>query len=130
MIVAGEIQAAIYEALSTAQCCHGRIYDTVPETFSFPYHLIGDEQVIDDSSMCGGSNDVFCDIHTYSRPDTGSRAEVKALRRRAHDAIMAISHIEGFRLIGVFLETARNVTDPDNVTKHDIMTFKFQISEA
>ncbi|MVB04162.1 DUF3168 domain-containing protein [Agrobacterium vitis] len=127
-MIAGEVQKAIYEAMLAANCCGGRVYDNVPSDAQFPYHTIGDEQVSDDSTSCGAAWIVYCDIHSWSRPASGSKAEVKAARAAAFAAISGIPDIPGFQLDGVDLETARTQADPDGITQHDILTVRFLIN--
>lgn len=127
-MIAGEVQKAIYDAMIAANCCEGRVYDGVPPDAVFPYHTIGDEQVVDDSGSCGSMWIVHCDIHSWSRPDSGSKAEVKAARAAAFVAVSSITNIPGFQCDGVSLETARTLSDPDGITQHDVMTVKFLIN--
>jgi Protein of unknown function (DUF3168) len=126
-MIAGEVQKAIYDAMIAANCCDGRVYDGVPADAVFPYHTIGDEQVSDIGGSCGSIWAVDCDIHSWSRPDSSSKAEVKALRADAFSAISSITDIPGFQFDGVSLETARTLSDPDGITQHDVMTVRFLI---
>jgi len=127
-MIAGEVQKAIYDAMRAANCCDGRVYDNVPADAQFPYHTIGDEQVSDNSGSCGPMWTVDCDIHTWSRPDSGSKAEVKAARAAAFEAISNITDVPGYQCDGVSLETARTLSDPDGITQHDVMTLRFLIN--
>lgn len=124
------LQRAIYAALSGAGIAGGRIYDGVPDNPVFPYVTIGDEQIIDDSNTCGESWEAFADIHVWSRPVAGSKVEAKTIAAAVKGAVLAIGTVSGGTLTGVFSETARSFRDPDGLTEHTVLTFKFIIEEA
>lgn len=124
------VQKAIYTALTTAGVAGGRIYDQVPEKALFPYVTIGDEQVIDDSNDCAESWDVFSDIHVWSRPDSGSKGELKRAMKAVSVAVLAIDSVPGWTLISVKPETSRTLRDPDGKTEHGVLTFRFIIDPA
>lgn len=127
-MIAGEVQKAIFAALDGAAVADGRIYDQPPRGAQFPYVTIGDEQVIDAGTSCGDAWEVYCDIHVWSRPNGGSKLEVKLLRKDVTTAVLSISTIEGFVLDGVYHDTSRSRRDPDGLTEHDISTFRFLVS--
>lgn len=129
-MIGAQLQAAVYAALSGASVASGRVYDRVPETAAFPYVTIGDEQVVDDSSDCQKGWEVFLDIHCWSRPSAGSKAEVKALAASVVDVVEAITTISGFTLVQILHETSRFLRDPDGLTEHGICTFRALIDPA
>lgn len=127
-MIGPQVQAAIYTALTGANVCEGRVYDQVPPEPVFPYLTIGDEQLIDDSDQCTDAADVIADIHAWSRPADGSKAEVKTIAAQAVAALKTIAAIAGFELVSVQHETTRVMRDPDGKTEHAVVTFRFVLT--
>lgn len=128
-MIGAEVQRAVYLALVGAQVADGRIYDRPPEEPKFPYITIGDDQVIDDGNTCGAGWEIYADIHIWSRPREGSKAEAKELGKRVCVAILAIEKIEGQDLISVSVDTSRTERDADGKTEHSLITFRFLTQE-
>jgi hypothetical protein len=124
------LQRALFDALKTAGIAGGRIYDQVPPNAKFPYVTIGDEQVIDDGNTCTESWEVYPDVHVWSRPDAGSKGELKIAMKAAADAILAIASVPGLTLVSVKPETSRSFREPDGKTEHGVLTFRFIIDPA
>lgn len=130
-MIAGELQKAIYTALTTAPAiAGGNVFDQVPASDPFPRITIGDEQVIDDSTTCQDGWDVSADVHCWSRPETGSKLEVKQLASAVVARVTAISGITGFSLVSLTHETTRVFRDPDGLTEHAVITFRALIDPA
>lgn len=129
-MIGSELQAAIFKALTDAQICEGRVFDTVSPGAAFPYLTIGDDQVLDDSNSCGEAFDVINDIHIWSRPAAGSKAEAKAIRSQIHPLLIDGLPIDGFIVNAVTLESARTLRDPDGVTQHGVLTYRFSLDPA
>lgn len=128
-MIGAQVQAALFAALTAARICDGRIYDQVPEGAAFPRVTIGDEQTIDDSDQCAEAWDVVADIHVWSRPVNGSKAEVKTIAAQIHTAVKAIAAISGFFLESIHHETTRVLRDPDGKTEHAVISYRFSICE-
>ena len=127
-MIGAEIQKALYQALEGL--VEGRVYDNPPPEPIFPYITIGDDQVIDDSGECGASFEVFEDVHIWDRPKAKSKAAVKELRKEVVAAVLAITSIEDdYALVSVSLESARSLRDPDGLTEHGVLTFRFLTQE-
>lgn len=130
-MIAGEFQKAIYAALTAAPAvADGNVFDQVPDGDPFPRITIGDEQVIDDSTTCQDGWDVSTDVHCWSRPDTGSKLEVKQIAAAVVARVTAISAIAGFSLVSLTHETTRVFRDPDGLTEHAVVTFRALIDPA
>lgn len=132
-MIGSEVQAALFAALTAAGVAGGRVYDRVPENPVFPYVTIGDSQVVDDGGddtnrRCGGAWESFEDIHVWSRPSTGSKAEVKTMARAAVEAAVAITAIAGRRVLSIRLESSRTLRDPDGITEHTAITIRFLLA--
>ena len=130
-MIAGELQKAIFAALTAAPAlASGNVFDQVPEGDPFPRITIGDEQVIDDSTTCQDGWEVSTDVHCWSRPETGSKLEVKQLAADVVARITAISIIAGLSLVSLTHETTRVFRDPDGLTEHAVVTFRALIDPA
>ena len=129
-MIGNGLQQAIFTALKSAGVTGGRIYDQVPENAKFPYTTIGDEQVIDDGTSCGASWEAYPDVHIWSRPNAGSKGELKAEMEAATVAILAITVIPGKTLVSVKPESSRALRDRDGKTEHGVLTFKFILDPA
>lgn len=127
-MIAGELQKAMYAALAAANVCGGRIYDRVPETAPFPYAAIGDETVTDDQDSCGDAWIVFADVNLFSRPDSGSKLEIKTEAAKARDAVLGITDIADHTLVGLFHETTRVTRDADGLTERAVLIFRAIVS--
>lgn len=124
------VQKAIHDALKAGGVTGGRIHDGVPAKPKFPYATIGDEQVLDDGNSCAESWEVYSDIHIWSRSPAGSKGELKAEMKKAADAILAIAAVPGWTLVSVKPESSRVLRDPDGLTDHGVLTFRFIIDPA
>lgn len=129
-MIGAELQKAIFAALDGASVASGRIYDQVPAEPVFPYVTIGDEQVIDDSNTCQDGWEVYPDVHCWSRPETGSKVEVKELAASVVAAVTGIVAITGFSLVSITHETTRVFRDPDGLTEHAVCSFRVLIDPA
>jgi hypothetical protein len=129
-MIGPELQGAIYSALAAADVASGRVYDGVPKEPTFPYVTIGDEQVIDDGTTCQDGWEVYPDVHCWSRPANGSKAEVKTLAATVVAAVTGISSITGFSLVSITHETTRVFRDPDGLTEHAVCSFRALIDPA
>jgi hypothetical protein len=129
-MIGPQLQGAIYSALTTANVASGRVYDRVPKDPTFPYVTIGDEQVIDDGNTCQDGWEVDPDVHCWSRPANGSKAEVKELAAAVVTAVTGIASITSFSLVSITHETTRVFRDPDGLTEHAVVSFRALIDPA
>lgn len=129
-MIGDEFQRALYAALMGANIAGGNVFDQVAPGDPFPRVTIGDEQVIDDSNTCQDGWELFADVHCWSRPATGSKAEVKALAAQVVKAVLAIDAIEGFTLVLLHHQTTRIFRDPDGLTEHAAISFRAVLDPA
>lgn len=127
-MIGNHVQAALFNALTLANICAGRVHDQVPANPVFPYVTIGDEQVIDDSDQCTDAWEVVCDVHAWSRPVNGSKAEVKTIAAEIVTAAKSITAIPGFSLESIHHDTTRVLRDPDGKTEHAVITIRLMVS--
>jgi len=130
------LQAALVTALkgdpAVSAIIADRVYDQVPPGAVFPYLVIGDDQVIADDlpDLPDGDeplSQVFARIHAWSRA-TGF-PEVKDLAGKVRNALRgAALSLDGFRLdVRQHLQT-RYLVDPDGLTRHAVVEFKFLVT--
>ncbi|MDH6265536.1 hypothetical protein M2360_000926 [Rhizobium sp. SG_E_25_P2] len=131
-MIGPEFQKVVRLALVAGDVCGGRVHDRVPSTAVFPYGQLGEEQVIDDGNSCGDAWEVYLDLHLWSRPDDGSKRELKDQAKAAGAAIKGIgaSAIAGLRITDIVAESFRAIDDPDGITKHGILTIRALVDEA
>lgn len=129
-MIGGELQQAIYAALVAGSIAGGRIYDRVPASAAFPYVTIGDEQVIDDGSACMDEWEVISDVHVWSRPAIGSKLEAKALIAQIVPLLATTLTVAGFRTVVGDLQSSRIFRDPDGLTEHGALSFRYMIDPA
>lgn len=127
-MIGAQLQAAIYTSL--AGVAGGRVYDRPPASPVFPYVTIGDEQVIDDGNACADGWEVFPDVHVWSRSVSGSKAELKGLVAQIVPLVTAITTVTGFAVIAAELRTVRSLRDPDGLTEHAVLNFRFLIDPS
>lgn len=124
MMIGPQVQKAVIDALMLAPpLCDGRIYDAVPTAPKFPYVTIGEETYVEDGNQCGDEWDAFPTIHFWSRKP--GHVEAKQIMSAAADRILAIPAIQDFTLIAINSESARVFTDPDGLTAHGVLSFRF-----
>lgn len=126
------MQRALFVALSAGPpLAGGRIFDQVPEGAAFPYVTLGDEQLLDAGNSCDDGWEVFSDIHIWSRPRSGSKAEAKdlaaAVIQRTVNGPLVVA---GFTVVSARLETQRSFRDPDGKTEHTVVTVRHILNPA
>ena len=129
-MIGAQLQKALFDALTAADVAGGRVYANPPPSAAFPYVTIGDEQTIPDEFDCGAGFEIYPDVHIWSHPANGSKAEIKGLVADAAAAILAISAVSGFSVVSCRLDTSRVLRDPDGITEHAVLTFLFVLDEA
>jgi hypothetical protein len=125
-MIGSALQKAIFAALiASPPIADGRVYDAVPPKPGFPYLTIGDEQVVDDGNTCDVGWEVFTDVHIWSRPTSGSKVEVKDLAAAVVSRLSTPLAVAGFVTLVAELQTARTLRDPDGLTEHAVLTFRY-----
>lgn len=128
-MISTEVQQAIYDALTaTPAVAGGRVYDTVPDNAIFPYVSIGQEQVVGDGNACGDGWEVHADVHVWSRKP--GFPEAKGIAAAAVERVTAIASLSGVRVVQVEFQDQRALRDPDGLTSHVVISFRFLIDQA
>jgi hypothetical protein len=114
------LQAAIYAALTGANVSGGRVYDDVPESPTFPYVQIGEDQAIPDDVSPGDLGVVeTISLHTWSRHR--GQKEIKDIVSEITDTLHGVSlNVTGRASALVWVRITRIILDPDGLTRHGI----------
>jgi len=131
-----ELQAAIIAKLKAdpgVQAVVGnnppRVYDDVPSGPTFPYISLGDNQVTPDDSDCIDAQEIFWQIDGWVR-DPRYPME-KKLSKAVVDALDdANFSIPGVTVTFCYLNTINYLHDPDGITRHVAISFRFAIQAA
>lgn len=122
-------------ALKTAMgLANVRLYKvTAPAAAPFPYLIIGQDQIIDDSTECAESSEVYTTVHVYTRDDAdpeASRDQAKSIAGVVRTIIKALSGVTGFVVVLSEFESTRHLTDPDGKTCHAVVTHRLLLDPA
>lgn len=147
---AEELQRAIYETLARNAALVAlipppnaksppRIYDEVPANVQFPYVVIGDDQLVDDTAS-GASWEATSTIHIFTRPSDAAAVRGKREAKKIASAIIdalgpATLRFDGFvhRTSDEFetnFQSSRFFYEPDRLTVHGVLVFGFLIDQA
>lgn len=120
------IQAAIVAALKTATAvAGGRVYDSVPAEPTFPYVTVGDGDTVGDDNSCFESSEVNIPVHIWSRAVGFPEAKAIAALVRARCKVEFT--ISGFKVVNAEYVTARYLRDPDGLTSHAVVEFRYLV---
>ncbi|MCO6386237.1 DUF3168 domain-containing protein [Aliihoeflea sp. 40Bstr573] len=122
-MIGAQLQDAIRDRLVAQNITGGRIYDRIPPNAVFPYVAIGDEQSIDDGDQCADIFEVYVDLHVWSRAD--GRYEAKEVGEAIRKALAADLTVADYHIILSEFENARILDDPDGLTTHGVITFRY-----
>jgi len=107
------------------------VYDRVGTNTVPPYITIGDEQINDDGNSCEDAFEVFADIHVWARDVDGhtvrGKAFAKEIGKPVIDSLASELAIDDYTITVGLLDTARYFTEPDGVTAHGVLTFRYLI---
>jgi hypothetical protein len=127
------LQSAIIAALKADATLSGfiagRVYDPVPSGFVFPYVTVGDGQVVGDDNECADGSEVFFQCHAWSR--TPGYSEVKKIAAAIRSALRSATlTLTGFDVgLAEFTQT-QFLKDPDGLTSHAVVEFRFLITHG
>lgn len=125
------LQKAVFDALAgaagvKARCGDpARVYDWPPMTPRFPYITIGEDQIIDDGTTCGEGFECFVTVHVWSREK--GKPEAKAIGAAVRAALNVALPVAGFTVVEFEQRDARYLRDPDGVTEHGVLVFRYLI---
>lgn len=111
-----------------------RLYSmSAPVGAPYPYVIIGEDQVIDDSTECAESSEVVTTVHAWARVEddvNASRRQAKAMAGEIRRIVKSIAAVPGFDLVLVEFEDTRHLTDPDGLTAHSVISHRFLLDPA
>lgn len=126
----GAIRSALAGDSALAALIEDRVFDKVPVdtagkiTARFPYITIFDMQVLDDGADCIDGEEVFIDIHVWSRGvGTVEAKQIAAAVKRVLDGA-DLDLGNGAALVDIRFQDARFLRDPDGLTTHSVVTFQ------
>jgi hypothetical protein len=125
-----ELQAAIVSRLKgnagVTAVVSQRVYDEVPANPTFPYISIGDNQVLPDKADCIDGTEVFWQLDGWARdPHFPTCKQIsKAVIAAMDDLPLTIS---SYANIVCELNTVNYLHDPDGITRHVAINFRFLI---
>lgn len=122
-MIGPQLQGAVVTALKAASIAGGRVYDRVPPNPTFPYVTVGDEVVVDDGDGCAELFDVSIDIHVWSR--VPGQVEAKQIGEAVRVALTPALVVSDYAVILHEFETSRVIRDPDGLTAHAVITFRW-----
>jgi hypothetical protein len=125
-----DLQRAIVTKLKTSSALQAligatiRLHQDVPENPTFPYVTIGPSQRLPDLAECINGAEIFADIHVFARSNgwAGCKQIGATLIAELHNA----DDLDLRENILVLIEIAdeRYFIEPDNLTKHGVVTFR------
>lgn len=127
------LQKGFYDALiasnelKNAMGGEVRAYDRPPNNPEFPYVIISDAQILEDSDSCSpDAVEVFSDFHIYAR-EVG-KVQAKGLAWIVRSIILAMDpNLDSWIIKLIDHQQERDMTDPDGITTHSVLTFRFLI---
>lgn len=128
----GAIVAALQGAVAVTSLVGDRIYDQVPRPVppatgpTFPYITVGDGQVLgDDTEDCGDGSEVVLQIDAWSRAI--GYPQVKQIAAAIRSALKIVPTLSGFDVSVVEYVQTQFLRDPDGLTRHAALTFRYLI---
>jgi hypothetical protein len=105
-----------------------RVYDQPPEKPVFPYVSIGEDEIVDASTTCDVAFEAYVTVHCWSR--ARGKPELKRCAAAVYDALNVPLAMTAWTVSEVIFDHTRHQRDPDGVTEHSIVTFRYLIDPA
>lgn len=123
----GAIVARLKADAPTVAFVAQRIYDEVPTSATFPYISLGDGQSNGDDIDCAKISEVYFQIHAWSRSPDPGYVKVKGIAAAVRDAMTAPIVMPGFEVQEQQYQQTQLLRDPDGLTRHAMVEFRFII---
>ena len=122
-----ELQKAIYQILAAslplASIVGARIYDEVPQGASFPYIVIGDDDLKPWDLDCKLGFEALITIHAFSRYK--GRKEAKEIGAKIYDLLHNASIVtDNFTSAVCVSDMQTTIVEGDGVTRHLVARFR------
>lgn len=119
-----ELQRSVYNRLSSR--LSRPVYDEIPQGATFPYIAIGEDTATDAGAKNAHGEEVTLTLHVWSRAK--GMSEVKTILDEITAAMTgAPLLITGFQSAIAQREFADTFRDPDGITRHGVIRFRFRI---
>jgi hypothetical protein len=122
------LQKAIYARLKSKLTVS--VYDAVPDGAVFPYVTIGEDTAVDWSTKLTSGQEVTHTLHIWSQYQ--GMTEIKDLIDQVIQAL-TISPLDltadKFKAIVHSLDFNETFRDPDGITRHGVLRFRFKIQD-
>lgn len=116
-------------AVQTAMDGTTRLYTEVPADAILPYGVLGNDQVLLDTSGCAGEAEIFSTVTIWSRKKTLDKgAQARAIGAAVIDALNLQLTVTGWIVDDWELQSEHYVTDPDQSTK-GVLVFHYLLTE-
>lgn len=126
------LQAAIVLLLKNSNgvltLVSSRVYDSVPANPTFPYIALGDGQELGDDSECADGSEVFFQIHAWSRAP--GFPESKSIASAIRTAMKTQITLTGYSVIVTQYQQTQFLKDPDGLTRHAMVEYRFIITHS
>jgi hypothetical protein len=128
MLATSELQALIYSTLTgnsaLSNLVGGRIYDQVPDNKVFPYVTIGESFPGPHHTHSRKGEETLQRIHAWSRAKGFKEGQLIA---EAIRPLLDGQHFEtdGFTVAGLWEGPGQAIRDPDGLTRHIVIDFRF-----
>lgn len=100
-----------------------RLFQDVPPGPTFPYVVLGPSQRLPDLAECIDGAEIFSDLHVFSRG--AGYEQAKRIGATLIDVLhYATLSLGEHRCLLIELSDERYFVDPDNLTKHGVVTFR------
>jgi hypothetical protein len=106
-----------------------RVYDEVPDLATFPYIVIGEDQILGDDTDCEPVSSVISRVHVWSRAIGFPESKTIAGFIRAAVRGTGLTP-SGFTVTLTQFVQAQFLKDPDGLTRHAVLEFKSLVSPA
>jgi hypothetical protein len=120
-----ELQEAVYRTLRQRMPAVA-VYDSVPDSGAFPYVVIGDDTILDDSTKTGAGVEASVTVQIFSRALGFS--EAKGIAEQVAGAITAGAlAVSGFLVTFQALEGSESFRDGED--RRVVVRFKLKLQE-
>ena len=104
----------------------GRVYDSVPQSSTFPFVSLGACQTVDTRAECIASYEIFQQLDAWSR--AVGYPEVKRIEDAVRFALDdAPLELPTNGLVFIQYEDANTSRDPDGLTSHSALSFRASV---
>ena len=115
-----ELQKSIYTAVSAVGYS---TYDDVPTDAVYPYVVIGDDTLVDDSADDTQGLNATVTVHSFS--SYRGKAEIKKIQDDIFTALDRVAlPITGYVVLDCLQEFAQTFLDQDGITRHGVQRFR------